>query len=150
MVSLRPYPEADLETMWAESGARYADELRENGGLGEYEARAMADKEKEWLRGLERLLVYEVEHEGSRIGRVVLWLDAFEKRGSAWLFEIALDEQARGRGFGREALGLAEEEARSHGMTRIELNVFGGNAVARSLYSSAGYVESSMQMGKPL
>ena len=150
MVSLRPYPEADLEAMWAESGARYADDLRENGGLAEDEAGAKAEKDNEWLRGLERLLVYEVEDDGARIGRVVLWLDAFEKPGSAWLFEIVLDESARGRGFGREALRLVEEQARSRGMTRIDLNVFGGNAIARSLYVSEGYAESSMHMGKPL
>ena len=150
MVSLRPYPEADLEAMWAESGARYADDLRENGGLAEDEARAKAEKDNEWLRGLERLLVYEVEDDGARIGRVVLWLDAFEKPGSAWLFEIVLDESARGRGFGREALRLVEEQARSRGMTRIDLNVFGGNAVARSLYATEGYAESSVHMRKPL
>ena len=61
-----------------------------------------------------------------------------------------LDESARGRGFGREALRLVEEQARSRGMTRIDLNVFGGNAVARSLYASEGYAESSVHMRKPL
>jgi hypothetical protein len=35
-------------------------------------------------------------------------------------------------------------------MTRIDLNVLGGNRVARSLYASEGYAESSLHMGKPL
>jgi GNAT superfamily N-acetyltransferase len=109
MVSLRPYPEAELEAMWVESVERYFGDLRANGGLSEDEARAKVEQDKAWLRGLERLLVYEIEHEGARVGRVVLWLDAFEKAGSAWLFEIVLDESVRGRGFGREALRLAEE-----------------------------------------
>jgi GNAT superfamily N-acetyltransferase len=149
MVSLRPYPETDLEAMWADHRDRYAGDLADNGGLSADEARAKAAKDTEWLRSLEPLL-FEVEHDGSRVGRVVLWLDAFERPGSAWLFEIVLDESVRGRGYGREALRLAEEEARSRGMTRIDLNVFGGNAVARSLYASEGYAESSVHMGKAL
>jgi ribosomal protein S18 acetylase RimI-like enzyme len=32
----------------------------------------------------------------------------------------------------------------------VELNVFGGNDVARNLYRSLGYVETSIQMGKDL
>jgi ribosomal protein S18 acetylase RimI-like enzyme len=81
---------------------------------------------------------------------VVLWLDAFDNPGQAWLFEIVLDEEVRGRGLGREALRLAEAEARSRGMERIALNVFGGNEVARSLYRGEGYAETSVRMAKRL
>jgi hypothetical protein len=40
--------------------------------------------------------------------------------------------------------------ARILGIDRIELNVFGGNEVARGLYRSMGYVETSAQMRKDL
>jgi hypothetical protein len=33
MVSLRPYPPADLDAMWTESSARYEGDLLVNGGL---------------------------------------------------------------------------------------------------------------------
>ena len=33
---------------------------------------------------------------------------------------------------------------------RMELNVFGGNDVARSLYRSLGYVERAVSMGKDI
>jgi GNAT superfamily N-acetyltransferase len=149
MVSLRPYPEAELESMWADHRDRYAGDLVDNGGLSEDEAWEKAAKDTEWLRGLEPL-VFEIEHEGARAGRVVLGLDAFGRQGAAWLYEIVVDPAVRGRGLGREALGLAEAEARTRGMTRIDLNVFGGNVVARSLYASEGYVETSVHLGKPL
>jgi RimJ/RimL family protein N-acetyltransferase len=149
MVSLRPYPEAELGAMWAEHRERYAGDLVDNGGFTRAEADAKAAHDTASVQGLEPLL-FEIEHEGDRIGRIVLWLDAFEKPGHAWLFEIVLDDSVRGRGLGREALRLAEEEARSRGMTRIDLNVFSGNLVARSLYASAGYAETSVHMGKPL
>jgi ribosomal protein S18 acetylase RimI-like enzyme len=45
---------------------------------------------------------------------------------------------------------LAEDEARGRGIDRIELNVFGGNDVARGLYRSLGYVETAAQMRKDL
>ena len=43
-----------------------------------------------------------------------------------------------------------EDEVRAHGLDRIELNVFGGNAVARGLYRSLGYAESAVYMVKDL
>ena len=135
--------------MWVDHRDRYAGDLVDNGGLTPADAHAKAAKDTEWLRGLGALLL-EIEHEGARVGRVVLWLDAFEKPGNAWLFEIVLDPAVRGRGLGREALRLAEAEARARGMTRIDLNLFAGNAVARSLYASEGYAESSVHLGKPL
>jgi GNAT superfamily N-acetyltransferase len=149
VVSLRPYPADELGALWADAQGRYAGDLVDNGGLTADEARAKAARDTERLRGLDPLLL-EIEQEGARIGRVVLGLDAFEKPGAAWLYEIVLDPEVRGRGFGRQALRLVEEEARARGMTRIDLNVFGGNTVARSLYASEGYAESSVQMGKPL
>ena len=45
---------------------------------------------------------------------------------------------------------LVEGEARDRGIGRVELNVFGGNEVARGLYRSLGYVETSVQMAKEL
>jgi GNAT superfamily N-acetyltransferase len=45
---------------------------------------------------------------------------------------------------------LAEEEARRRGIPRLALNVFGGNNVARRLYTSLGYVENAVAMSKAL
>jgi hypothetical protein len=43
-----------------------------------------------------------------------------------------------------------EDEARSLGLDRIRLNVFGQNDIARRLYLSLGYSELSILMGKGL
>ncbi|MCU1494550.1 MAG: sortase-like acyltransferase [Acidimicrobiaceae bacterium] len=45
---------------------------------------------------------------------------------------------------------LAENLARANGATSIGLNVFAHNRVARDLYSSLGYRETSVQMRKEL
>jgi ribosomal protein S18 acetylase RimI-like enzyme len=82
-----------------------------------------------------------------------LWL-AVAKPGEdpamAWIYDIEVEEAYRGRGYGREAMLLAEVEARRHGMTSLGLNVHGGNTVAISLYESLGYQVTAQQMKKPL
>jgi ribosomal protein S18 acetylase RimI-like enzyme len=47
-------------------------------------------------------------------------------------------------------LKLAEEFARNRGATKLELNVFGNNTVARGLYESLGYRISTVHMSKVL
>ena len=54
----------------------------------------------------------------------------------------------RGRGYGRDAMRLAEAEARSRGMTSLGLNVHGQNTIARDLYESLGYEITALQMKK--
>ena len=69
---------------------------------------------------------------------------------SLWVYDIEIDPEHRGRGLGRDAMRLAEEEARRLGRQRIKLNVFARNAVARALYLSLGFEEMSIQMSKPV
>jgi len=45
---------------------------------------------------------------------------------------------------------FAEEEASRRGVSRVSLNVFGGNDAARSLYRSLGYAELATLMRKDL
>lgn len=61
---------------------------------------------------------------------------------------MRIEERHRGRGYGREAMTLAEVEARRLGLDRVGLNVFGGNEVARGLYRSLGYAENAVFMTK--
>ncbi|MGZ5294741.1 MAG: GNAT family N-acetyltransferase [Actinomycetota bacterium] len=68
----------------------------------------------------------------------------------AYLFDIEVEEAMRGRGHGRRVMELFEQEVGALGLGRIELNVFGHNDVARSLYEDLGYVEMSRQLFKEL
>jgi GNAT superfamily N-acetyltransferase len=94
--------------------------------------------------------LFVVEADDRPVGR--LWLAERESGGRRMLFvyDISIDDAFQGRGYGRAAMRLAEDEARARGLGRIELNVFGGNAVARTMYRSLGYVEKSVQMAKDL
>ncbi|MGH2456320.1 MAG: GNAT family N-acetyltransferase [Candidatus Limnocylindria bacterium] len=94
--------------------------------------------------------IFVVEAEGERVG--LLWLAERElgRRSVYFVYDVEIDPAHRGKGYGRAAMLLAEDEARHRGLSRIELNVFGGNQVARGLYRSLGYVETAVQMGKDL
>jgi ribosomal protein S18 acetylase RimI-like enzyme len=68
----------------------------------------------------------------------------------AWVNYVHVDEEFRGRSYGRRAMLLAEEEATARGMTSVGLNVLGNNTVARDLYDSLGYQVTAQQMKKVL
>ena len=77
--------------------------------------------------------------------------DGYCEDGSGWACNelgILLAEHYDNRG--RAAMEFTEDEARRRGITKVSLNVFGGNDVARSLYLSLGYRETAIYMEKPL
>jgi len=132
----------------------YARDIAEHGGTDPELARrkAEADMARLLTDGIatpdHTILVLEAG--GERVG--LLWVGPRLVDGVRVLFiwDVEIDAAFRGRGHGRGAMLLAEEVAREQGLDRIELNVFGGNAVARSLYRSLGYVERAVSMGKDL
>lgn len=153
-VRLRPMTPEEFPAFVAASKAGYAHDIEVHGGQTRKAARAKAEADfpSTLPRGLETPghQIFIIEARGGAVGR--LWLGERQSGGRRVLFiyDISIDPERQGRGYGRAAMGLAEQEARSRGIGRIELNVFGGNDVARSLYRSLGYVETSVQMGKDL
>jgi ribosomal protein S18 acetylase RimI-like enzyme len=142
---------------WVEHGkAEYARDMIVNAGAPPDQAREKA--ESDWQTLLPQRVetpdqfIYAVEDEsGERVGSV--WFARRETQFEGWVafvYAIEIDEQSRGRGFGREAMLLLEDEARARGLDRISLNVFGGNEVARSLYRSLGYAETAVWMAKQI
>jgi ribosomal protein S18 acetylase RimI-like enzyme len=67
-----------------------------------------------------------------------------------WLWDVYVEEAARGKGYARAALLLGEQLAASHGATSIGLSVFGFNTGAKALYDSLGYATTSIKMAKKL
>jgi ribosomal protein S18 acetylase RimI-like enzyme len=82
----------------------------------------------------------------SKVG--VLWL-ASEPRGG-FVYDLRVFEPFRRHGYAEEAMRLAEEVARSKGLDKISLHVFGDNVSARRLYTRLGYAETHVIMSKSL
>ncbi len=96
--------------------------------------------------------VFDVLVAGRPVG--VLWIGRpsgdGDGGGEYYVYDVEVDEAERGRGYGRLAMELAEGWVRAAGGSRLGLNVWGNNAVARSLYVSLGYRELAVSMAKDL
>lgn len=85
--------------------------------------------------------------DGEPVGRA--WIGLDHPRGApdmAFLYDIEVAEQRRGRGLGRALLEAVEDAVMDAGVHSLELNVFGHNRPAVALYDSAGYAVSTQQM----
>jgi ribosomal protein S18 acetylase RimI-like enzyme len=153
MIRLVPLPDQDLEEwlalMWADGrsqlqGAGFSSEeasLRiEQNGKALFDNGVPNDDQR----------VFHVMDEEVKVGS--LWLATREKRnaGEWYVYDIMIDEEHRGKGFGRSTMRAAEDYVRNQGGTTLELNVFGPNAVARALYESLGYKIMTIGMRKSL
>jgi ribosomal protein S18 acetylase RimI-like enzyme len=153
-VRLRPLRGDELPEFIEHGIEEYARDMAANAGLSPERARKKS--EKDWANLLPNGRVppghhlFAVEDErGERVGEV--W---FAERTNdfdatvAFVYSIEIAEPFRGRGYGRQAMLLLEDDVRSLGLSHVALNVFGGNEVARSLYRSLGYAETAIWMRK--
>ncbi len=147
-----PLADADLASWLAQTQQTYVTERVASGDtLAEATANANANMERLFPGGRPApgQLVGRVVCDGGPVGE--LWVGpAGNDPQRWWVWNIEVDEGHRGKGYGRKAMLLAEQLARTNGATTLGLNVFGHNHVARSLYTSLGYAESSVQMRKAL
>jgi ribosomal protein S18 acetylase RimI-like enzyme len=142
-VTLRPLREDELPAFVARGRAEYERELVELAGFDAAEAgrKAEADYVPKPEHGL-----FALEADGRGIGSA--WFG--EARGRAFIYDIWIEPAERGQGYGRGAMLALEEEAQRRGLAGLDLNVWAGNDVARSLYRSLGYVERGIFMRKNL
>jgi ribosomal protein S18 acetylase RimI-like enzyme len=155
-VRLRAVGDDELPEFVRSARDGYAQQLEQHAYASAADAREKADRDIAELLPDGRIpeghhaYVVEDVSTGDAVGR--LWF-AERVRGDetvAWIYEISIDERARGQGLGREAMLLLEDEVRRLGLPAIALNVFGGNEPARSLYRSLGYRDVSVWMSKEL
>ncbi|WP_428839733.1 GNAT family N-acetyltransferase [Agromyces italicus] len=77
----------------------------------------------------------------------MIWLGPHPREvdGVWWAWGIEIDETARGRGFGRAAMRLAEDYVATRGGHELALDVFGFNTRSRALCQSLGYQITAVQ-----
>jgi ribosomal protein S18 acetylase RimI-like enzyme len=146
--------EEEYAAWYPEAIAGYADGHIKAGSMPADSAHEMAAKQFADLLpdGLatpaHHLLIGEAD--GERVG--VLWLNipTEGERVNAFVYDVEVEESQRGKGYGRGMMVGAERYALDHGAATIKLHVFGDNTVARGLYRSLGYVETNVNMAKPL
>ncbi len=148
MLESRPMTAVELVGFLASHTAVYAEDIQVHAGwtAADAEAKAKRDMEAMFPGGAlqpgHAVLVLELD--GERIGE--LWVRDAER--GLWLYWVFVIPERRGQGLGRAAMEIVEQIARERGHSNIELNVFGGNERARSLYGSLGYGEEAVVMSK--
>jgi ribosomal protein S18 acetylase RimI-like enzyme len=154
-VHLRPMTRAEFDEWLPRQMAAYAALIAESGALPAVAAREKAERDtvRHFGGGFATpgQLVFRIVAGEVPVGWLWLGVPGPDLDPlMAWVFEIEVDAPFRGHGYGRAAMRLAEEEARSRGMTSLGLNVHGQNTAARSLYESLGYQTTALQMKKPV
>jgi ribosomal protein S18 acetylase RimI-like enzyme len=153
-LSLRPLSDDEFDAWFIQVRDSYGADMARDAGVDPEKAMARAAAQMDQLfpgrAPSPEQLVYVVEADGERVGD--LWLcdrdDGLQH--ALFIYFVGIDEEHRGKGYGRAAMELAESEARRIGVDRIALSVFGGNTVARNLYRSLGYEETGVAMTKTL
>jgi ribosomal protein S18 acetylase RimI-like enzyme len=153
-VTLRPM-RPDEYPAWAEEGERgYIYQMVEFGGMEREHAAAKAVRDFAAVlpEGLQTKghWVNVIEADGQPVGSLWFAERDMDGRATAFLYDIHIHEQSRGHGYGRAAMLEFEREAARRGLHHLSLNVFGGNAPARGLYSSLGWAEAAITMTKRL
>lgn len=78
------------------------------------------------------------------------WLFINYSNQSAYIFELFLEANLRGKGLGKSSLYALEQFAKSEGANTLGLNVFATNDIAKSLYTSFGFRDVSTDMIKAI
>ena len=85
---------------------------------------------------------------GEAVG--VIWFAERRSTGvlQAFIYDIVIWQQHRGKGYGEAAMLAIEREVRALGLHRIGLHVFGHNNTAIRLYERTGYRTTNLLMAK--
>lgn len=156
-VRLRPLRDEEVRGFIDELRREYVRGLIEDASMTKEEAEEKAASDHASLfpggspQADHHMYVLEAET-GEAVGHL-FWARRQASPGSgprAFLYQIYVDEPFRGRGLGRQAMELLETLVRADGLPGIDLNVWGANDLARSLYRSLGFEERAVFMSKEL
>lgn len=88
--------------------------------------------------------------DGREVGTLWLFTDPALTPPETFIYDIEVDPSRRGEGLGRELLEAAEGWCADHSIGVLRLHVFGFNDVAISLYESAGFETTNINMAKQI
>jgi len=140
-VTARPMTAAEYSEWLGSEKDAYIGDIVRAGAMSPEEAVRKSDRDFAKLlpQGLATpdttLLVLEAA--GEQIGTG--WLKHRYRPEVTYGFSLYVHEQHRGKGYGRAAMAAGEQGTLAAGDSTLMFTVWGGNEVAMSLYTSAGY-----------
>jgi ribosomal protein S18 acetylase RimI-like enzyme len=154
-IYLRPITSAEFDKWKVHSIENYKKE-KEKSGLTPEDAQIVAERSFKSLlpegENSPNQFIYSVVEKASEEVIGTLWwgLQGEGKVKSPWIYDIELQESARGKGYGRATMLAAEKDIKGKGYNKLGLHVFGHNKVARGLYESLGFQTTNVVMSKDL
>ncbi len=88
--------------------------------------------------------------DGKEVGVLWLFTDPALTTPETMIYDIEVAEAHRGKGLGRELLTAAEAWCADHSIGVLKLHVFAKNTTAVSLYESAGFEATNINMSKQI
>ncbi len=152
-VKLVAMNESEYQIWYKRSIANYRDENHKNGmTLEEAQKKSDDDFARLLPHGLKSVdqHIMAVKADGEWVGTLWFGVRGAQDNRKAFIYDIVLDENTRGKGYGKKAMVLLEDEVRRLGLRHIGLHVFGHNTVARNLYTTLGYEITNLNMEKTL
>ena len=151
MVEFEPMRRDEFSDYWKYSVESWARDMKKAGFLRED---VSYEESKEQMKkftpdGIDTKGHYfmHLVCDGERVGTI--WFEIRERDvKESYLWDIIIQEDQRGKGYGKKSIVKLEEFVKRRGAVRVSLNVFGYNTVARNLYRKAGYSEASIIMIK--
>ena len=155
-VILELMTEEEFGVYRARSVVEYAEDKVKAGSWTEEEALELSEETyrkylPDGIHSKEQYL-YVVRQEGQQASVGYIWLDVSDKPTGvrAFLYDIIIEDEYRGQGFGQAAMKALDYTARSLGAATIGLHVFGHNQTALHVYHKAGYAITDYTMAKKL
>lgn len=154
MIRLIPMTVSEFEAYLEQTVPEYAADKVRAGDWSEQEALELSRKSYQALlpQGIKTennyLFRIQLEDRGEKIG--MIWIRHETPRPHGFIFDIMLDENQRGKGYGKQAMLALEAFARGIGLETIGLHVFAHNSAAVRLYEGLGYEVTNQNMVKKL
>jgi RimJ/RimL family protein N-acetyltransferase len=151
MVTLKPMTSKEFDSFLDRSVKAYAEEKAAAGNWAPEEAleNSKADFQRLLPNGENSAdnYLYTICDGDNKVG--VIWLARIGKE-AGYIYDINIESSHQGNGYGKQAMLEIEKVAKSLGLSRIELHVFGHNRTARNLYEKLEYEVTNVIMAKKL
>ena len=125
---------------------QYAEEGAQSGNIDFDKSLQQSKKEfntllPNGLKSENQYLHIIINDENENIG--IMWFSTESNHGDneAFLYDIEINKEYRGKGYGHESMELLESKVKEFNLGSISLHVFLHNEIANSLYNKIGYQE---------
>jgi ribosomal protein S18 acetylase RimI-like enzyme len=150
-MEVKPMTPEEFSIFMEKSIISYANEKTRSGNWTEGEALDKAEEDYQRLlpqgEKTKNNYLFSLYDGNACIGS--FWI-AVRPNHTGYIYNIEIEEEFRGRGFGKSAMKEIEIKAKELGLNKIELHVFGHNTTARKLYEKIGYEVTNVIMAKSI